>query len=451
VPIQIIESGPAAGALAAAFIARGLGVERALAFDMGGTTAKLCYVEHGKPAHVNWFEAARAARFKRGSGLPLLIPVIELMEIGAGGGSIAGVDHLGLLKVGPHSAGASPGPAAYGLGGLRPTVTDADVVLGYIDPERFLGGDMRLDAAAAERAIAEHVARPLGLDTVQAAWGIFSIVNETMVAAARRYTAERAIDVRDCTLVTFGGAAPLHAWQVARILGVRDIVYPIGAGVTSAVGLCIAAPVVNVSRTSGGAVEQLDFANVAEILEAMEARANAMLVSAGAAEREIVIERSVDVRYKGQGYEIEVPATGIAFRDGDAAAIRAELAKRFAEQYERTYGRVLGNAALEAVTWRIRAEARNEREPGSLRVLLTSGGNAPAGERAVYFDKGLVQARVYDRYGLPPGSSGVGPALMQERETTVVVPPRARWQIDEQMNLRVRLESEGEDRDGAVE
>jgi N-methylhydantoinase A len=445
VPIQIIESGPAAGALAAAYFARTVGVERALAFDMGGTTAKLCYVDHGQPAHANWFEAARARRFKRGSGLPLLIPVVELMEIGAGGGSIAEVDHLGLLKVGPHSAGASPGPAAYALGGVRPTVTDADVVLGYIDPERFLGGDMALDASAAARAIAEHVGGPLGLDTIGAAWGIFSIVNETMVAAARRYTAERAIDVRDCTLITFGGAAPLHAWQVARILDVRDILYPMGAGVTSAVGLCIATPVVNISRTCTGSLEQLDFASMADMLEDMETRARAMLISAGATENEIAFQRSVDVRYKGQGYEIEVPISGIGLRGSDAASVRAEVAKRFSQQYERAYGRVLGRADLEAITWRVRAEAGQEAKAASAAVRPASADAASGRRRRIYFGPrvGFEDAPVYDRYSMASGSIGVGPALLQERETTVVVPPHAQWRVDEHMNLRVRLPDDG--------
>lgn len=445
-PIQVIESGPAAGALAAAFIARGANIERTLAFDMGGTTAKLCYIERGEPAYANGFEAARARRFKRGSGLPLLIPVIELMEIGAGGGSIAEVDHLGLLKVGPHSAGARPGPACYGLGGAQPTVTDADVVLGYIDPQHFLGGDMPLDAQAAKRAITDHVARPLALETVEAAWGIFSIVNETMVAAARRYAAERAIDARDCTLCTFGGAAPLHAWQVARIFGVHDILYPIGAGVTSAVGLCIATPVVNVSRTCTGLVAQLDLALIADLLDGMVTRARAMLIAAGADENGFAFHRSVDVRYKGQGYEIEVPVNGIAFTGNDASAVHAELARRFSGQYERTYGRVLADAALEAITWRIRAEARKASDAVALKLLVTSGNAAPVATRPLYFGPraGFVQTPVYNRYGLPEGSSGAGPALMQERETTVVVPPRAQWRVDEHMNLRVRLEHDAE-------
>jgi N-methylhydantoinase A len=321
-------------------------------------------------------------------------------------------------------------------------------VLGYIDPERFLGGDMPLDASAASAAIAEHVAGPLRLGTVEGAWGIFSIVNETMVAAARRYTAERAIDVRECTLVTFGGAAPLHAWEVARILGVREIVYPIGAGVTSAVGLCIATPVVNVARTVSGMVDQLDFAGVAAILEDMESRAQSMLASAGVAARDVRFSRSVDVRYKGQGYEIAVPVSGIELRSPDAAAVRGELARRFSEQYARAYGRVLGRADLEAVTWRIRAEAPDSEGSGSVKVAVTSGNEAPVAHRTIFFGPrlGFADTPVYDRYAVPVGASGVGPALMQERETTVVVPPNASWRIDAQMNLHVRLQGEPSDK-----
>jgi N-methylhydantoinase A len=209
--------------------------------------------------------------------------------------------------------------------------------------------------------------------------------------------------------------------------------------------------VVNISRTCSGSVEQLDFAMVAEILEDMEARANAMLVSAGAAEGDITVHRSVDVRYKGQGYEIEVPISEIAFGPSDAAAIRAELARRFAEQYARSYGRVLGNADLEATTWRIRAEGRNQSESGSLKVAIATGDDAPVDRRAIFFGTrvGFVETPLYDRYRLPPDSSGTGPALMQERETTVVVPPRAYWRVDEQMNLRVRLEANDGSREAA--
>jgi len=441
IPIQLVESGPAAGALAASFYARQRGIERALAFDMGGTTAKLCAIEGGKLTQASAFEVARARRFKRGSGLPLLIPVIELMEIGAGGGSIAHVDHLGLLKVGPHSAGANPGPAAYGLGGCLPTVTDADLVLGYIDPARFLGGDMPLDAQAAARAVEEHVATPLRLEVVEAAWGIFSVVNETMVAAARRYTAERAIDTLDATLITFGGAAPIHAWQVARILGIHDILYPFGAGVTSAVGLCIAAPVVNLSRSYVGSLDQLDWPVVAQLYDEMEARAAELLTSAGAAWTEVTLTRSVEMRYQGQGFEVEVVVDDIELRGTAREQVRAAITGRFADAYTRSYGRTLPGGALEALTWRLKAEGRPPQHELALKANISARPDSVIGRRRAYFGPthGFVDCPLHDRYRLAPGSTGTGPALIQERETTLVLDVGARWQVDEQMNLRVTL------------
>ena len=241
VPIRLVESGPAAGALAAARAASERDEPRLLSFDMGGTTAKACVIDGGAPLVGREFEVARADRFKKGSGLPIRVPVIEMIEIGAGGGSIARVDRLGLLKVGPDSAGADPGPACYNLGGRLPTVTDADLVLGYLDAGFFLGGRMPLDRDAARRAIEEHVARPLGLDVTAAAWGIHRVVNENMAAAARIHAIERGRDLRSYPLFAFGGAGPVHCWQVARVLRVPRILIPFAAGAMSAYGL-LAAP-----------------------------------------------------------------------------------------------------------------------------------------------------------------------------------------------------------------
>ena len=440
IPIQLIESGPAAGALAAARYADLLGIEHTLAFDMGGTTAKLCCIENGQPMRANQFETARAQRFRRGSGLPLLIPVIELIEIGAGGGSIAHIDALGFLKVGPHSAGAQPGPAAYGRGGTQPTVTDADVVLGYIDPARFLGGDMVLDRDAAKQAITQHVATPLDKSVVDAAWGIFMVVNEAMVAAAKRYVAERALNIRGFTLITFGGAALIHAWYVARILGIRTTVFPLGAGATSAVGLCIAAPVIDLSNSYIGALDTLDWKRVDSLLTDMESRATGMLQAAGAAPGEITLERNVDVRYSGQGYEIEVPITGLDLKAADTAEVIRQFTQRFEAAYARQYGRTLEMAAIEAITWRVRAVGRNV--PLNLKAQVPAGnpdGSASARHRRVYFGPalGYVECPVYDRYTLGAGAHGEGPALMEERETTVVVGPGGKWRIDAYHNLLV--------------
>ncbi len=439
IPIQLIESGPAAGALAAARYADLLGIDRALAFDMGGTTAKLCCIENGQPFRANQFETARARRFRRGSGLPLLIPVIELIEIGAGGGSIAHIDQLGFLKVGPQSAGAQPGPAAYGRGGTNPTVTDADVLLGYIDPARFLGGDMTLDRAAAEKAIVRHVAAPLEKSAVDAAWGIFTVVNEAMVAAGKRYVAERALDIRKFTLITFGGAAPLHAWYVARILGIKTTVFPLGAGATSAVGLCIAAPVIDLSNSYIGSLDALDWKRVESLLADMESRAVEMLKAAGAPDDEIVLERSVDVRYSGQGYEIDVPITGLDLTAVDTAGVVRQFTQRFEAAYARRFGRTLEMAAIETITWRVRASGRNL--PLNLKTRAPSGNHAEAtrGSRRAYFgpEHGFVECPVYDRYALGAGANGVGPALIEERETTVVVGPGGNWKIDATHNLLV--------------
>ena len=438
IPIQLIESGPAAGALAAARYADLLGIEHALAFDMGGTTAKLCCIENGRPFRANQFETARARRFRRGSGLPLLIPVIELIEIGAGGGSIAHIDQLGFLKVGPQSAGARPGPAAYARGGTEPTVTDADVLLGYIDPARFLGGDMVLDRNAAENAVARGIAVPLEKSTIDAAWGIFTIVNEAMVAAGKRYVAERALDIRNFTLITFGGAAPIHAWYVARILGIRNLVFPLGAGATSAVGLCIAAPVIDLSNSYIGSLDSLDWTRVANLLSDMEARAVEMLLAAGAQPGEVTLERNVDVRYSGQGYEIEVPITGLDLTAVDTLEVVRQFQQRFEDAYARQYGRTLEMSSIETITWRVRASGKNL--PLDLKAQVPGGeADAPVRTRRVYFgpEHGFMECPVYDRYRLAAGTHGEGPALMEERETTVVVGPRAKWAVDVYRNLLV--------------
>jgi N-methylhydantoinase A len=437
----LIESGPAAGALAAALYAKLLSIDHVLAFDMGGTTAKMCCIENGQPYHANVFETARAQRFKRGSGLPLLIPVIELIEIGAGGGSIAHVDKMGLLKVGPSSAGSNPGAAAYGLGGTEPTVTDADVLLGFIDPARFLGGDMPLDRQAAERAVARRIAGPLHRTTIEAAWGIFNVVNEAMVAAAKRYAAERALDLRQFTLITFGGAAPLHAWQVARILGIRRIVFPLGAGATSAVGLCVAAPVVNLSNTCSGTLDSLDGSDVARLFADMERRAKDMLQSTGARPDEITIERSVDMRYSGQGYEIEVDITGMEVTDASGGVPVAEVTRRFEESYARHYTSCLVDGKIEAITWRIKASGKASSLNLKPQVPSRTDASRRGVKRGAFFGPaaGFVECPVYDRYELSPGDAGEGPALIEERETTVVVGPGCRWSVDSYLNLSVVL------------
>src|SRR5215831_495009 len=287
VPVRLVESGPAAGALAAARVAREAGESRMLSFDMGGTTAKACVIDGGQPLIAREFEVARADRFKRGSGLPIRVPVIELIEIGAGGGSVARIDSLGLLKVGPESAGADPGPACYALGGREPTVTDADLVLGYLDPEFFLGGRMRLDVEAARRAIEERIARRLGLSLTEAAWGIHRVVNENMAAAARIHGIERGKDLRAYPLFAFGGAGPVHAWHVGRILKVPRILLPFGAGAISAWGLLVAPLAFDFIRTAPLRLDGADWSRINRLFAEMETEGRSVLRAAGVAEGEI--------------------------------------------------------------------------------------------------------------------------------------------------------------------
>src|SRR5205823_1099125 len=294
-----------AGALAAAQAARERGESRLLSFDMGGTTAKACVIDDGVPLVAREFEVARADRFKKGSGLPVRVPVIEMIEIGAGGGSIARVDRLGLLKVGPDSASADPGPACYGLGGRLPTVTDADLILGYLDGDFFLGGRMRLDREAARRAIEEHVGRPLGLDLTRAAWGIHRVVNENMAAAARIHGIERGKDLRAYPLFAFGGAGPVHCWQVAKILKVPRILLPFGAGAMSAYGLLSPPLAFDFVRTHHERLDTPDWAAINRLLETMEAEGRERLAGTGVAASAVVVKRVAEMRYLGQGHEVE--------------------------------------------------------------------------------------------------------------------------------------------------
>ena len=304
-PITMIESGPAAGALAAAAYAARLGLDRVVSFDMGGTTAKVCLIDNAAPLMSPDFEAARAERFKPGSGIPLRIPVINLIEIGAGGGSIARMNALGLMKVGPTSAGADPGPACYGRGGSEPTVTDANALLAYISPSSFLGGAMTLDLDAAAAAVG-RLAADLGLDTIRTAWGIHDVVNESMAAAMRSHVAERNRDPRNYTLFAFGGAGPVHAVAVARKVGIPEVIVPLGAGVTSALGLLTAPMAVDLVQSSPALLSDVKWDNVGRILADLERRARAAITLDDVEPDAITVEQAVDMRYLGQAHEVRV-------------------------------------------------------------------------------------------------------------------------------------------------
>ena len=442
-PIRLVESGPAAGALAAAQAARERGERKLLSFDMGGTTAKACVIDEGAPLIGREFEVARADRFKKGSGLPVRVPVIEMIEIGAGGGSIARVDRMGLLKVGPDSAGADPGPACYNLGGRQPTVTDADLLLGYLDAEFFLGGRMRLDRGAAQRAVEEHVARPLGLDVTQAAWGIHRVVNENMAAAARIHGIERGKDLRSYPLFAFGGAGPVHCWQVATILKTPRILLPFGAGAMSAYGLLAAPLAFDFVRTGRQRLDGADWVAINRLFAEMEEEGRALLARAGVAANKVAVSRIAEMRYLGQGHEVEaaVPLGKLS------AASLAKITASFEASYRALYHRLPQGVPIEALNWRVTVSGPDPKtklgghaKPDRAgRRAGAAGRSAVKGTRRAYFAErgGFVETPVYDRYAFTPGMTLKGPAIVEERESTAVIGPGGRARVDAGLALIV--------------
>src|SRR6266853_3824548 len=437
VPIRLVESGPAAGALAAARMARELGEPRLLSFDMGGTTAKACVIDGGLPLLAREFEVARADRFKKGSGLPIRVPCIELIEIGAGGGSLARVDRMGLLKVGPESAGADPGPACYALGGTAPTVTDADLLLGYLDPAFFLGGRMRLDPDAAGRAVESKVAKPMGLSLTDAAWGIHRVVNENMAAAARVHGIERGRDLRAYPLFAFGGAGPVHAWHVGRILKVPRILVPFGAGAMSAYGLLAAPLAFDFVRTAPQRLDAADWTQINGLFGEMESEGRRILRGADMPDGDVRIRRTAEMRYAGQGHEVEVELPPGSLDAGSLADITAA----FETAYRALYSRTPLGVPIEALNWRAVVSGPvpeiSVSGPGPDARVTDSAKPAPKGTRKAYFPeaKGYVDTPVYDRYALTPGAVLAGPAIIEERESTTVAGPGARVTVDSRLTL----------------
>lgn len=434
-PIRLVESGPAAGALAAGLYGRLTENDPILSFDMGGTTAKVCLVENGNPSVVNTLEVARTRRFMRGSGIPLVIPSVDLIEIGAGGGSIARIDAMGLLKVGPDSAGADPGPVCYGLGGTEPTVTDANLVLGYLDGKYFLGGRMGLDAPSARGALG-RLGKSVDMSPLAAAWGVHQVVNESMAQAARMHLQEKNLDPRGVTMVAFGGAGPAHAAAISRILGVRRILFPLGAGATSALG-CLAAPLsFQFTHSIVGVLDDLDWNEIAILYADMEKRAYGALAEAGVPAEDVELIREADLRIYGQIHEIAIPIA-----DGMLSAASVDgLRRSFTDRYRRMYSRFSESSTIEAVNWKL--TARGPRR----QVLMRMGGSGtPAealkGRRSAYVtDLGeLVDTPVYDRYSLAEGSEILGPAIIEEQETTVILPTGSQGRVDRYANLIVDL------------
>ncbi len=431
-PIRILESGPAGGALAASAIGSAAGVEDLLAFDMGGTTAKLCMISGGAPLVTHEFEVDRKYRLLPGSGLPVKVPVTDMIEIGVGGGSIARIDALGLLTVGPDSAGSEPGPVCYGRGGTEPTVTDADLVLGYLDPGYFLGGGMTLDAEGSREAIRSKIARPLGVSVEEAACGIHTSVNEDMANAARVHAVERGKDPAKLPMFTFGGAGPVHGVGVARALGAPEVVAPPAAGVLSAAGFLTAPLAFDFVRSARSAVLDLSWEQVDELFAEMETEGGELLEKSGVDGAKVTHRRIAEMRYSGQGYEIRVPV--------EPGNWPESLVDAFTGTYRTLYRRTGPDVAIEVLNWRVVSSGPVPEVTLKLAGAVAEG-DARKGSRPAYFpaEGGFVDTAVFDRYRLKPGDRVAGPAIVEERESTVVVPPGAHCVVGEDASLVVTV------------
>ena len=439
-PVRVVESGPAAGAVMAGAYGEVLAVKDiVLSFDMGGTTAKICVIRDGRPLVTSDFEVAPVWRFKKGSGLPIKLPVIDMLEIGAGGGSIARRDDMGLLKVGPQSAGSDPGPACYGLGGTEPTVTDADLVLGYLDANYFLGGRMPLKADLAREAVG-RLAGQLGLPPEKAAWGIYRVVGENMANAARVHAVERGQDPKGYSMVAFGGAGPVHAYWVAGRLGVQRVILPFGAGVASAGGFLIVPLSFDFVRSHVATLGALDLDAINRLYEEMEEEGRRLLARAGVRKGDVAALRTCDMRYVGQGHEVNVPVPRGTLTPKRVAAIR----RNFEGLYKKLFRRTNPAYEIEALSWRLvvtgpKPELRLPRFPARPGSRVE---DARKGSRPVYFAEhdGFVDCAVFDRYRLFEGAAIEGPAIIEERESTVVVGPRARVVTDPFLDLLMTIQ-----------
>ncbi|RXT56221.1 methylhydantoinase [Bosea sp. Tri-44] len=432
-PVRLIESGPAAGAVAAAEFGRIAGEGSVLSFDMGGTTAKLCLIPNGEPTVGTDLEVAHHQRFRKGSGFPLKIQSIQMIEIGAGGGSIAAKNPLGLLDVGPRSAGALPGPAAYQRGGTEPTVTDADILLGYMGTESFVGGSFKVSKAAAEAAL-QRLADDLCVSLTRCAYGIHDLVNESMSKAAAMHATDLGVDPRSLPMVAFGGAGPVHAYGIARKLGIKRVICPTGAGVTSAIGLIIAPVAVDLSSSLPMALVNWDEAEASRLLDDLASQGAEVVTAAGVPRDTITNSYTVDMRYVGQGHEITVPLPDLAL---PREAFLAELTTNFTRLYRELFGRTV-NAAVEIITWRLRASGAKDKVA---RPRSSSAGSALKGRRPVYFQElgESVETPVYDHYSLPVGEIVQGPAIVEQRESTAVVGPSGAAHVDAHGNLVINI------------
>ena len=425
-PVRLVESGPSAGAVLAARVAGRRGDSRVLSYDMGGTTAKICLIDDARPQTARIFEIARAARFMKGSGMTVRLPVIEMIEIGAGGGSIAGVDGIGRISVGPRSAGSEPGPSCYARGGTGATVTDADLVLGRLEAMEFAGGSMTLDTDAARKAIRQNVAAPLCMDVMAGALGMSEVVDENMASAAQVHAVERGKVLRQCTMIAFGGAGPLHACRMAEKLGIRRVVIPLHPGVGSAVGMLRAPVAFEVVRSRYMTLATFDAAVVAGIYSSMAEEASA-IVRQGAGHVPLEERRSCFMRYLGQGHEIEVPVSGGTIDDGERKALQAA----YDHEYARQYSRSVPGMDVEILGWKLVVAAPLPDDPETVTTATKDGGAGPSRRQVVDPATGeMMDVPVFSRESLAPGVVFEGPCVITESQTTTVVTASFHGEID---------------------
>ena len=421
-PVRLVESGPAGGAVFAATLASQYGLTKVLSFDMGGTTAKICLIKNQMPKTARVFEVARSYRFKKGSGMPISIPVIDMVEIGAGGGSLAHVDKLRQIRVGPESAGSEPGPACYGRGGVRPAVTDADLVLGKLDPDNFAGGSMGLSVADAKTALIETLGQPLDMDAVTAAFGLAEVVDENMANAARVHAVENGEDLAEYTMIAFGGAAPLHAARLCEKLGISRCLIPKGAGVGSAIGFLRAPFSFEANRSVYMRLSDLSPVTVQGLFAELEAEATGFVRSCDATAA-IQAEHKIYMRYVGQGWEIPVNLTAAQAAHPDAET----YLKLFEADYTRLFGRVVDGLDIEITVWSVNAATPTATVTQVHPVTELVAAESP--DQRQMFDAALghmTTAQVTARRGLGPGDRVCGPAIITEDETTIIIPASRR-------------------------
>ena len=428
-PIRLVQSGPAGGAQAATLYGRSTNSNDVLCFDMGGTTAKACLIENGKPSRTTVFEVARVYRFAKGSGLPLQVPVIDMIEIGAGGGSIARIDDMGLIQVGPDSSGSFPGPACYNLGGKHPTVTDSDLVLGYLDAENFLGGDMKLEKKLAEQAIKTFIAEPMKISVLEAAWAIHEIVTENMSQAASIHALEKGRKIEKYTMIPIGGAGPVHACSLMSKMNLNKMISPPDAGVASAIGMTASPNSFELVQADMQQLELLNFTKMKKAFLDMEKKGTKLLLQTGTNKKHISINNSTLMRYVGQGYEIEVPLNKEVLSLKNIKNIKLE----FEKVYQNLFGRI-EKMPMEILSWR--TIASGPLPNFSLNFNEKKKSLSKEKKRKVFFGgKKFNDTIVLDRSSLSKTFKSIGPLIIEERESTLVIPPNFKVQMHESGNL----------------